>query len=76
MNIYLLQKDFENLPVQKFELEDLHKLIKSFEKRVQKNQELRSKYPKNPEKFMDSEIEVNEDVTKLNKKPPLIDKTS
>ena len=40
----------EDAPPQKFEADDLKKLIKNFEKHILKNQELRSKYPKNPEK--------------------------
>ncbi|CAN8000383.1 unnamed protein product [Ixodes pacificus] len=38
----------------------LKKLILNFEKRVLKNQELRIKYPDLPEKFMDSEVELND----------------
>uniref|UniRef100_A0A1E1XQJ8 Beta-catenin-like protein 1 N-terminal domain-containing protein n=1 Tax=Amblyomma sculptum TaxID=1581419 RepID=A0A1E1XQJ8_AMBSC len=36
------------------------KLILNFEKKVLKNQELRIKYPDLPEKFMDSEVELND----------------
>ncbi|XP_037499431.1 beta-catenin-like protein 1 isoform X2 [Rhipicephalus sanguineus] len=39
---------------------NLKKLILNFEKRVLKNQELRIKYPDLPEKFMDSEVELND----------------
>ncbi|XP_015919518.1 beta-catenin-like protein 1 [Parasteatoda tepidariorum] len=38
----------------------LKKLLLSFEKKVLKNQELRIKFPDQPEKFMDSEIELND----------------
>lgn len=39
---------------------NLKKLILNFEKKVLKNQELRIKYPDLPEKFMDSEVELND----------------
>ena len=40
----------------------IKKLIFSFEKKSQKNQEMRIKHADNPEKFMDSEIELNQAV--------------
>lgn len=43
----------------------LKKMILSFEKRVLKNQELRIKFPDDPRKFMESEIELNEAVEEL-----------
>lgn len=42
----------------------LKKLLLLFEKRVLKNQEMRIKFPENPEKFMESEIELH-DVIQL-----------
>ncbi|XP_054722689.1 beta-catenin-like protein 1 [Uloborus diversus] len=39
---------------------NLKRLLLSFEKKVLKNQELRIKFPDQPEKFMDSEIELND----------------
>ncbi|XP_012935152.1 beta-catenin-like protein 1 [Aplysia californica] len=41
------------------------KLLLQFEKRVYKNQEMRIKYPDLPEKFMESEIELNETVHEM-----------
>ncbi|BFZ19183.1 hypothetical protein BsWGS_22222 [Bradybaena similaris] len=41
------------------------KLLLQFEKRVYKNQELRIKYPDLPEKFMESEIELNEVIHEM-----------
>ena len=38
----------------------LKKMIFLFEKRVLKNQEMRIKFPDNPEKFMESEIDLHE----------------
>ncbi|KAJ1124061.1 hypothetical protein NDU88_002525 [Pleurodeles waltl] len=36
------------------------KMILTFEKRSYKNQELRIKFPDNPEKFMESELDLND----------------
>ncbi|XP_063971774.1 beta-catenin-like protein 1 [Lytechinus pictus] len=43
----------------------LRKLILGFEKKVYRNQELRIKFPDVPEKFMDSEIELNDTIQEL-----------
>ncbi|XP_072168796.1 beta-catenin-like protein 1 [Diadema setosum] len=43
----------------------LRKLILSFEKKVYRNQELRIKFPDLPEKFMESEIELNDVIQEL-----------
>ncbi|XP_014668512.1 PREDICTED: beta-catenin-like protein 1 [Priapulus caudatus] len=43
----------------------LKKMLLTFEKRVVKNQEMRIKFQDKPEKFMDSEIELNEIVQEL-----------
>ena len=41
------------------------RLLLSFEKQVLKNQEMRVKFPDQPEKFMDSEIELNAEIQQL-----------
>ncbi|XP_038067926.1 beta-catenin-like protein 1 [Patiria miniata] len=43
----------------------LRKLILSFEKKVHRNQEMRIKYPDSPEKFMESEVELNDTIQEL-----------
>ncbi|KAL1374888.1 hypothetical protein pipiens_004794 [Culex pipiens pipiens] len=43
----------------------LKKILLLFEKRVLKNQEMRIKFPDNPEKFMESEIELNDIIQEL-----------
>lgn len=43
----------------------LKKLLNQLEKRVTKNQEMRIKFPELPEKFMDSEIELNETIQEM-----------
>ena len=40
-------------------------MLLSFEKKVLKNQEMRVKFPDMPEKFMESELELNDEVQKL-----------
>ncbi|CAF4283093.1 unnamed protein product [Rotaria sp. Silwood2] len=35
-------------------------MLSQLEKRISKNQEMRIKYPDHPEKFMESEIELND----------------
>ncbi|XP_053670119.1 beta-catenin-like protein 1 [Anopheles nili] len=43
----------------------LKKMLLLFEKRVLKNQEMRIKFPDNAEKFMESEIELNDAIQEL-----------
>eukprot|EP01132_Coremiostelium_polycephalum_P007436 gene7436-9138_t len=43
----------------------LKKLVLSFEKKYLKNQQMREKFKNNPEKFMESEIELDEEIKKL-----------
>lgn len=43
----------------------LKKMLLLFEKRVLKNQEMRIKFPENPEKFMESEFELNDTIQQL-----------
>ncbi|XP_056011706.1 beta-catenin-like protein 1 [Ostrea edulis] len=43
----------------------LKKMLLNFEKKVYKNQEQRIKYPDLPEKFMESEIELNEIIQEM-----------
>ncbi|KAL4132573.1 hypothetical protein QTP88_009697 [Uroleucon formosanum] len=43
----------------------LKRMILLFEKKVLKNQEMRIKFPENPEKFMESEIELHDILTEM-----------
>lgn len=43
----------------------IKKYILSFEKKVTKNQEMRIKFPDQPQKFMESELELHEEIQKL-----------
>ena len=41
------------------------RMLLSFEKKVLKNQEMRIKFPDMPEKFMESELELNDEIQTL-----------
>lgn len=59
-------KMLENEPEQeKFNEVQLKKLLNQLEKKVTKNQEMRIKFPELPEKFMESEIELNETIQEM-----------
>ncbi|KAF5186105.1 Beta-catenin-like protein [Thalictrum thalictroides] len=51
--------------VEVLDLRTLKKLVLSFERRLRDNIEARLKYPEQPEKFADSEIELHEEIEKL-----------
>lgn len=56
----------ENEPeVETLDVGSVKRMLLFFEKKVTKNQEMRIKYPENPEKFMDSELELNDEIQKL-----------
>ncbi|KRX06697.1 Armadillo-type fold [Pseudocohnilembus persalinus] len=48
-----------------FDAEHLEKLIKQFEHNILKNSQLRSEFPDKPEKFMESEIELDQKIKKF-----------
>uniref|UniRef100_A0A4W3J0U7 Beta-catenin-like protein 1 n=1 Tax=Callorhinchus milii TaxID=7868 RepID=A0A4W3J0U7_CALMI len=45
--------------------DSVKKMILTFEKRAYKNQELRIKFPENPEKFMESELDLNDIIQEM-----------
>lgn len=51
--------------IEVLDLRTLKKLVLSFERRLRDNIEARLKYPNQPEKFADSEIELHEEIEKL-----------
>nr|DAD32587.1 TPA_asm: hypothetical protein HUJ06_011438 [Nelumbo nucifera] len=51
--------------VEVLDLRTLKKLVLSFERRLRDNLEARLKYPDQPDKFADSEIELHEEIEKL-----------
>jgi beta-catenin-like protein 1 len=58
-------EDEENESIQVIDENEVKKMALVFEKRVLKNQETRIKFPSNPEKFMDSEIELHDVLHQL-----------
>nr|XP_002130495.1 beta-catenin-like protein 1 [Ciona intestinalis] len=50
---------------EQYDDQKVKKLILSFEKKVYKNQEMRIKFPDNPEKFMESELDLNDVVMEM-----------
>ncbi|XP_058859731.1 beta-catenin-like protein 1 isoform X1 [Acipenser ruthenus] len=55
-------EDLESEPVDE---SSVKKMILTFEKRAYKNQELRIKFPDNPEKFMESELDLNDIIQEM-----------
>ena len=60
-----LLEEADSADIELLTVESLKKLLLSFEKKISKNQKLRMKYPDEPEKFMDSEIELHEELNNL-----------
>ena len=50
---------------EEFDAGAVKRMLLSLEKKVLKNQEMRVKFPDMPEKFMESEIELNIEIQKL-----------
>ncbi|CAF0963645.1 unnamed protein product [Adineta ricciae] len=61
----LLQMLEQESSAEELDETSLKRMLSQLEKRISKNQEMRIKYPDNPEKFMDSEIELNDAVQEL-----------
>ncbi|OIT02195.1 PREDICTED: beta-catenin-like protein 1 [Nicotiana attenuata] len=59
-----LEKSQQN-PVEALDLKTVKKLVLSFERRLKENIAARLKYPDQPEKFADSEVELHEEIEKL-----------
>ena len=51
--------------VEEYDDQRVKKLILSFEKKVLKNQEMRIKFPDGPEKFMESELDLNDVIVEM-----------
>ncbi|KAM9994271.1 hypothetical protein ACTFIZ_005587 [Dictyostelium cf. discoideum] len=60
-----LVNQVENEEFDELNPSSLKKLVLSFEKKYLKNQQLRDKYQNEPEKFMESEIDLHEEIKKL-----------
>lgn len=55
----------DELEIEVLDERNVKKMLSTFEKRVLKNQEMRTKFSDQPEKFMDSEVELNVAVQEL-----------
>ena len=55
----------EDVEIDMLNSESLKKMLLGFEKKINKNQKLRMKYPDDPEKFLDSEVELHEELNNL-----------
>jgi len=51
--------------VKPLDLTQLKKMVLQFEKKITKNQQMRVKFPDNPNKFMESEVELDEEIKNL-----------
>uniref|UniRef100_A0A3Q1GHS2 Beta-catenin-like protein 1 n=1 Tax=Acanthochromis polyacanthus TaxID=80966 RepID=A0A3Q1GHS2_9TELE len=61
----LMDQDEEELEAEPVDESSVKKMILTFEKRSYKNQELRIKFPDNPEKFMESELDLNDIIQEM-----------
>ncbi|KAG9065104.1 hypothetical protein KI688_002425 [Linnemannia hyalina] len=50
---------------ERFDLSAVRKMILKFEKSINKNQEMRVKYPDDPTKFMESEADLDEEIKRM-----------
>uniref|UniRef100_A0A8C6Z3S3 Beta-catenin-like protein 1 n=1 Tax=Nothoprocta perdicaria TaxID=30464 RepID=A0A8C6Z3S3_NOTPE len=65
--IQIMERDGEEEDEEEEPLDEssVKKMILTFEKRSYKNQELRIKFPDNPEKFMESELDLNDIIQEM-----------
>ncbi|KAM3617612.1 uncharacterized protein V6R79_008879 [Siganus canaliculatus] len=61
----LMDQDGEEPEAEPVDESSVKKMILTFEKRSYKNQELRIKFPDNPEKFMESELDLNDIIQEM-----------
>ncbi|XP_034052229.1 beta-catenin-like protein 1 [Gymnodraco acuticeps] len=61
----LMDRDEEEPEAEPVDESSVKKMILTFEKRSYKNQELRIKFPDNPEKFMETELDLNDVIQEM-----------
>ncbi|KAM9856376.1 beta-catenin-like protein 1 [Aulostomus maculatus] len=61
----LMDQDEDEPEAEPVDESSVKKMILTFEKRSYKNQELRIKFPDNPEKFMESELDLNDIIQEM-----------
>eukprot|EP00743_Colponemidia_sp_Colp-15_P002770 GILK01002998.1.p1 GENE.GILK01002998.1~~GILK01002998.1.p1 ORF type:complete len:543 (-),score=135.01 GILK01002998.1:59-1645(-) len=64
-NILRLLQEAEQVQVDTLDLQGLKRMLTAFDKKFRHNEEMRLKYPDQPEKFMDSEVDLDEEVKRL-----------
>lgn len=64
-DIERLLQEADKADVMALDRNGLQQLVLSFEKKINKNQKLRMKYADDPERFVESELELHAEVTKL-----------
>ncbi|RWW16633.1 hypothetical protein GW17_00019470 [Ensete ventricosum] len=60
-----VERSAQNGGVEVLDLRTLKKLVLAFERRLRDNLEARMKYPDQPDKFADSEVELHEEIERL-----------
>ena len=58
-------EDAEAMGVSQLDPTSLKQLLLSFEKKITKNQKMRMKHPDEPEKFMETELELHSEINEL-----------
>ncbi|KAI4823631.1 hypothetical protein KUCAC02_012209, partial [Chaenocephalus aceratus] len=61
----LMDRDEDEPEAEPVDESSVKKMILTFEKRSYKNQELRIKFPDNPEKFMETELDLNDVIQEM-----------
>lgn len=64
-SVYVAQADMWLVQTETLDAAAVKRQILRFEKAINKNQEMRVKFPDSPEKFMDSEADLDEEIKKL-----------
>eukprot|EP01038_Epipyxis_sp_PR26KG_P004880 gene4880-6837_t len=60
-----LLREAESTEIAQLDSNSLKQLLLNFEKKITKNQKMRMKYPDEPEKFLDSEMELHAEIQEL-----------
>ncbi|CEM21159.1 unnamed protein product [Vitrella brassicaformis CCMP3155] len=60
-----LLNDADQLPVESITASNIRRVVAQFDKKIKKNAEMRIKFDGDPEKFLKSEVDLDEEVKKL-----------
>eukprot|EP01035_Chromulina_nebulosa_P018369 gene18369-24066_t len=64
-NIEKILENAEKSGIVPLDANSIKQLLINFDKKINKNQKIRMKYPNEPDKFMETEIELNEQIQEL-----------